>query len=335
MVPAGASFFLRRLRLCVVPRVPTRSGLPVYSLLLTGLALGSACRARPVISATPAAGGDTVATSREATPGRRTVGVTPFRVSATDRATTALGFALADLLATDLARSGRIQLVERARLGEVLRELDLAKSGRVDSASAPRVGRLLAADELLIGALDTMPRGEIRLGVRVANVATGVVTQAIDARAPIAEILSAEKTLAFRLFDELGVILSPAERAQVDANRAGSIDALVTYGQGVAAELSGDLRTAFEAFRNAGRADPAFRAAAERATAVQARLTVASGTAALLPGIRGVEAPVISVVDRLNRPIDHITTQMRPHGGVSDPAFPGTVVTVVITVRRP
>ncbi|MEO6444352.1 MAG: CsgG/HfaB family protein, partial [Gemmatimonadaceae bacterium] len=130
----------------------------------------------------------------------RTLGVTPFRFADSESSLSPLGFALADLLTTDLSRSARLQLVERARLGEVIRELDLAKSGRVDSATAPRVGLLLQAQQLLLGSLDTLPGGALRLSVRIADVETGVVQQAIDARAPLSDVLAAEKIVAFRLF---------------------------------------------------------------------------------------------------------------------------------------
>ncbi|MGQ0650197.1 MAG: CsgG/HfaB family protein [Gemmatimonadaceae bacterium] len=263
------------------------------------------------------------------------IGVTPFHVGSRDPSLTALGFALADLLTTDLARSSQVRLVERGRLGEVLKEFDLAAAGIVDSATAPRVGRMLQAGQLLLGSIDSLPDGQFRLSVRIADVATSVLATALDARAPIAEILTAEKAIAFRLFDALGVTLSPAERQLVEAQPTRSLAALIDYGRGVAAEISGDWRSAFEAYRRASSVDPGFRGAADRATRAQANLTTVASSTALLPGIRGVDAPVTSVVDRLNRPIDHITSQTRPLGGVGDPAFPGTMVTVVITIRRP
>jgi TolB-like protein len=262
------------------------------------------------------------------------VGIPPFSASRSG-STSALAFALADLLATDLARSRQLTVVERGRLGEVLRELDLAQSGRVDSATAPRVGRLLGAERLLLGAIDSLPGGEFRIAVRVADVASGLVAGVIDASAPIAEVLRAEKELAFRVFEELGVLLTPAERSLVSAHPTKSVEALTAYGRGVAAEMRGSWQEAAEAFGQARRADAGFGLAGVRSAAATARATATAGTAALLPGIRGVDAPVISVVDRLNRPIDHITSQTRPLGGVGDPAFPGTLVTVVITVRRP
>lgn len=264
-----------------------------------------------------------------------TIGITPFRIASSDPAMSALSYALADLLTTDLARSSQLQLVERGRLGEVLRELDLTRSGRLDSASAPRVGRLLRARRLLLGSLDSLPQGEFRLSVRIADVESGVLEQALDARAPVADVLAAEKQLAFRLFEALGVTLTPSERALVAARPTTSMAALTAYGRGVAAELSGDFRNATDEFRRASSVDPAFRAAATRAAATSAAAQGTASTTTLLPGMRGADAPVISVVDRLNRPLDHITTESRPLGGAGDPAFPSTVVTVVITVRRP
>lgn len=265
----------------------------------------------------------------------RTLGVTPFRLPERDSALTPLGYALADLLTTDLSRSASLQLVERSRLGEVLRELNLTRGGRVDSVSAPRVGLLLRAQRLLLGSLDTLPGGDLRISVRIADVETGVVEQAIDARAPLADVLAAEKIVVFRLFDALGVTLTPAERVRIEARQTTSLEALKAFGRGVEADILGEPRRAVAEFSRALRADPSFRAAADRSSQVRTSSQDAGTASALLPGIRGIGAPVTGVVDRLNRPLDYVTIQSRPLGGPGDPAFPTTMVTVVIIVRRP
>ena len=315
--------------------LPRRASVLVVAILLAGCARGTA-RLR-LTSPAPAdsTARRALAAEQGATPaGRGTLGVTPFRVPGAASRLGPLSYALADLLATDLARSAQLVLVERARLGEVLRELDLAGSGRVDSATAPRAGRLMQARRLVLGGLDSLPGGEVRLAVRIADVERGLLEEAIDARAPLTDVLAAEKALAFRLFEVLGVTLTPAERALVAARPTTSSDALFAYGRGVSAELAGDLPGAVAAFDRARAVDPGFRAAVERGAQARAAMR-GTATAALLPGIRGVEAPVVNVVDRLNRPLDHITTRTRPLGGVGDPAFPSTIGTVVITVRRP
>lgn len=313
------------------------------SLLFSGalvlLVTLSACRSANRPAFVPLDAQASRALSQEqgaASAARGNIGVPPFQWNGADPRLTALGFALADLLVTDLSRSGQLQLVERARLGDVLREADLVGAGRVDSASAPRVGLLLGASRLILGTLDTLPSGDLRLGVRIADVATGLLEQTLDARAPLTELLAAEKVIAFRLFDALGVVLSPAERAAVeDAKPAASLAALTAYGRGVQAEALGDRRRAYDEYQRAIGISPSFGLAGVRASALKQIVQSEAAPPTLMPGARPINAAVAGTVDRLNRPLDLISSYTRPSGGASDPAFPSTIVTVVVRVRRP
>ncbi len=314
-------------------------------LLLGGVLAASGCASRGAGGASRAAvstvAGDSLAMRAAAqergadSTNRGALGVTPFSVVSTDERLAALGFALADLLVTDLSRSSQLQLVERSRLGDVLRELELNKNGRVDSTSAPRVGRLVRARRLVLGSIDALPNGELRMSARIADVESGVLEQALDGRAPLANILAAEKTVAFRLFDALGVTLTPAERARVEAVPQTNLESLSAYGRGVQAELAGDRRRALEEYERSMRYAPGFEAASERVADLRAAARAAVNAPSLLPGVREISAPELGTIDRLNRPLDFITSLTRPSGGASDPSFPSTVVTVVVTVRRP
>ena len=304
------------------------------SLLLLG-----ACRAASVATAPAAATArDADAMQQErglATMRADALGVPPFAWNGSDPRLNALGYAMADLLITDLARSRALQLVERARLGEILTELQLAGTGRVDSATAPRVGKLIQARRLILGTVDTLPNGEFRLSVRVADVETGAIAQALDARAAATDLLAAEKVIVYRLFDALGITVTPDERAAIDAQRpAASLAALVAYGEGVQAELTGDARRAFAAYSNASLLAPELTLARDRASALRP-VANAESAPVLSPGIRPINAAVPGAIDRLNRPLDLFTTYTRPLSGPGDPAFPSTVVTIVIEVRRP
>lgn len=272
-----------------------------------------------------------------------TLGIPPFAITegaaGVDSALSPLAYALADLLTTDLARSRRVTLVERARLGEVLRELDLVTAGRVDSATAPRLGRLLQARRLVVGRVTALPGGgtrrDIRLGVQLADVEQGTLETAVDASAPLADVLAAEKALAFRLFDALGVALAPDERAAVEQHPTRDIAALLAYGQGVRLQLAGDYRGATAAFRRAARLDPQFRAARARATEARGIADAGVVNPVLVPGVHAVGAAVGVTVDRLNRPLDLITTFTTSGARTTDPAFAAATATVVITVTRP
>lgn len=263
------------------------------------------------------------------------IGIPPFQALSKGDGLSPLGYAIADLLTTDLSRSARVSLVERSRLSDVLRELDLARSGRIDSATAPRAGKLMRAGRLVLGSVDTLGNGELRLSLRVADVESGTLDASIDARAPVADVLAAEKALAFRLFESLGVVLTPAERAAIEAYPTTSLAALTAYGRGVQADLMGDRRRAIDEFDRALVMDPSFGQAGARASAMRSESRRTPEAPSVHPGVRAISAPVSGTVDRVNRPIDIITSLSRPLAGPGDPSFPGTIVTVVITVSRP
>jgi TolB-like protein len=197
------------------------------------------------------------------------VGVPPFDVGAADTSIAPLAYGLADLLTTDLARSGKIQVVDRLRLDAVLREIRLVKSGRVDTTTAPRVGRMVQARRLVLGSLSEQGDGELAIDARIADIGSGAVRTAVSAHAPLEQILRAEKELAFRIFEQLGVTLSPAERSAVEQLPTRSVTALLAYSRGVRFEAEGRYSEAAREYREALRSDPGFQPAAARLDTVE------------------------------------------------------------------
>jgi hypothetical protein len=203
----------------------------------------------------------------------------------------------------------------------MLRELHLASTGRVDTATAPRVGRLLRARHLVLGAVTELPGRQIRVDARIADVPSASVRLAVSARSPLDDLLDAEKALAFSLFDQLGVTLTPKERAAVEQRPTRSLVALLAYGRAVRYEVDGLYGESAAEYQRALRADPGFSLARTRLEDVQSvagvRLTDAAGAA----------------VDRVNsKTVPNLAE--RP-GGVADPSFPSTRAVVLITVSLP
>lgn len=221
------------------------------------------------------------------------VGVAPLYVSTGDTALAPLGYGLADLLITDLSRSARLRVVDRTRVDALLRELDLAGSGRVDSATAPRVGRLVGARRIVNGAIGALPGGGITVSARVADAATSqLVGTAVTERTSLANVLDAEKSLAFRIFDELGVTLTPAEHAAIEQRPTRYLSAFLAYSRGVRSEALGDYAGARSFFEQAVMIDPGFGAASSRMRS----LSYAPMTTASAPP----PPPPSGVVDALN-----------------------------------
>jgi TolB-like protein len=268
----------------------------------------------------------------------RSLGIPPFDISPPDTALIPLAYGLADLLTTDLARSRRLQVVDRVQLNAILREIDLVKSGSVDSNTAPRVGKLIQARRLVLGYLGWTPKGELGLNANIADVESGEVRTAVAARTKIDDILRAEKQLAFQLFDALGVRLSPKEQAAVEQMPTRNVDAFLAYSRGVRFEAEGRYVAAAQEYQQAAALDPGFKAAEAHLKAVQSA-AVSPGprqhaTAAASPATRAKEV----VTDRVNgvfvTPIGGQQIVSPSEGGGDLPAPLTTTVIITVTVPQ-
>ena len=212
------------------------------------------------------------------TVGDRAIAVPALTVATADSNLTPLGFGLADMLITDLARSAQVTVVERGRMDALLREMKLVDAGLVDSTQAPRVGRLLGARRLVVGTLVDRGNGELGIDTRMVDAVQGTMAGAVIARTPLAAIFDAEKALAYRIFAELGVTLSPAERNAIEQRPTANINAFLAYSRGVRDEAHAQYSSAAANYRAAVRADPAFapaKARLDNVTTVQTSQSVA------------------------------------------------------------
>jgi TolB-like protein len=254
----------------------------------------------------------------------RTVGVAPLGVTGGDTTLAPLAYGLADLLMTDLSRSSQLHVVDRLRLDALLRELQLVASGRVDTATAPRVGKLVGARNLVVGSMGQQPpAGRIAFDVRLANAATGEIRSAVSASSTLDDILAAEKELAFRIFDQLGVNLTPAERALVEQRATQNLAALLAYSRGVRYEVEGRFDAAAREYQTALRLDPSFARAGARLGTVQ---TVAPRAPEQLARVSQVATERVNATAFQNP----VAAQ-----GAADPAFPSLMIRIVITVTTP
>ena len=248
----------------------------------------------------------------------RSLAVLPFTVSEHDTLLTPLGFGLADLLSTDLAVSQRLTLVDRLRIGAVLRELKLVDEGVTDPRGGPRVGRIIGARRLLIGSIASGPTGTVQLKARMIDAIGGTVEDLVTAAVPLSRIIDAEKSLALVLFDRLSVTLTPAQRVAVEQRQTTQLAALVAFGRGAEADARGDAKGAMAAFAEASRLDASFTAA--RAHAASPSTVVVRAT--------GVQRVLSLTSQALNQPAGAQVSE------AADAALSASLsVPVVVTVR--
>jgi TolB-like protein len=214
-----------------------------------------------------------------ATPPRTgTVGVFPFLFSATDPALEPLGRGLAELLVTDLAQTGRLTVLERARVQLLLDEIRLAADGLVEPSSAARTGRMLGAAHIVQGQV-LGDSDALRLQAAVLDVASAAMQGS-----PIAEedalrrLFDMQKRIALQVYESLGIQLTAAERERVERRPTRNVRALLEFGLGLAADDEGRYVDARRHFAAAARADGGFTAARQRATTAAEAAAAAAAT---------------------------------------------------------
>ncbi len=182
----------------------------------------------------------------------RSIAVAPLQVSTRDTTLSVLGFGLADLLMTDLARSAQLVVVDRLRLDAVLREQQLALTGRVDEATAPRTGRLIGARTLVLGQVRDGEGAQLDVATRLVNATDASISRGPTSRGSVDQLLEAEKRLALELFARFGVTLTPREQQTLTDRPTASLAALLAYSRGVRDEVNGDLKQRARALPGGG-----------------------------------------------------------------------------------
>lgn len=194
-------------------------------------------------------------------PSPRTVAVLPFLCGGDDESLRGLERGLADLMITDLSRSGQLVLLERDRLHAMLDELARSARGATDSATAVRAGRLLRAGRFVQGTITQLPEGALRIDAVVVNAVDSRVTDAAHADDRLAQLFDLERRIVLGVYDALGVQLDDQMRAAIGQRPTRSIQAFMRYGLGLLARDEGRLGDAARFFGEAAHLDAQFESA--------------------------------------------------------------------------
>ncbi|HEX2780517.1 MAG TPA: tetratricopeptide repeat protein, partial [Gemmatimonadaceae bacterium] len=176
---------------------------------------------------------------------------------------------------------GRVQLAG-ARKDALLDEVARSQSGAVDSATAVRSGRLARAGRMVRGSITQLEGRSLRADAAVVNVSTAQVGTPINTDFGLDAVFDAEKRIVLGVFADMGITLTPAERAAIEQRPTKSLAAFLAYSRGLAAEDAGRYGEAARLFEEAKRIDPGFGAAQSAASRAQASTTGASITPAIV-----------------------------------------------------
>jgi len=98
---------------------------------------------------------------------------------------------------TRMAKSGRTEIVERARLQDALKEMELGLAGIIDEQSAVELGRAVGANAILLGSFASIGQ-KIRINARLIDVKTSRIIKAEVVQGNVSSEI-------FQLMDQLAI----------------------------------------------------------------------------------------------------------------------------------
>ena len=239
-----------------------------------------------------AAAGPLVAQSVPAA--RKTVAVLSFDNNTGRADYDPLGKGVASMMISDLSSVEEIQLVERDRTQDLLKEMELQHSRYFDSTTAVKAGHMVGAQYVVVGSFVAV-QPKIRIDTRVVRVETGEIVKTAAVTGDEDSFFDLEQKLASRLIDGLGVALSPESQQRLASRqRANRIDALSTmlgFSQALTLYDAGDYLGAAERMGPVLRASPSSELLVASLSEMRRRATAASKDKAkekLKSGLRGL-----------------------------------------------
>ncbi len=105
------------------------------------------------------------------------IAITDFQNTSGNSEIDYLQNAIPEMLITNLAKSGRLNIVERSRLQDAIKEMELGMSGIVDQSNAVEIGRAVGANAIMVGSYLEIG-GMIRINARLIDVESSKVLKA-------------------------------------------------------------------------------------------------------------------------------------------------------------
>ena len=123
---------------------------------------------------------------------------------------------LAGMLISDLSNVQMIDIVERDRIEEILKEQNLQKSEKVDQTSIVNIGKLLGAEIILTGAYFEM-FGSFRIDARFIDVESGEILKSEGVDGKTSNFFKLQKQLTWKVIENMDISLTDEEKNTIES----------------------------------------------------------------------------------------------------------------------
>ncbi len=214
-------------------------------------------------------------TVERADPGLQTMAIIDFNnnsITSDQAQLDPLGKGLSSLMISHFSGATDLKVVERERLQWLLDELDLQQDrGRVDQETAVRAGKLLGATAVLLGDFMKVSRRGMVINVRLVKVETGEILMTEQVRGRPDRFYEMAEDLSLKVAQGIN---SHLEKTQLGARGdTKSLDAMLSYSEGLALLERKDYRAAYEKFLEALDYDSSYKRAQLKADSIKPLLS--------------------------------------------------------------
>jgi len=183
--------------------------------------------------------------------GREVISILYFDNSAKNREYEWLSKGIADMLISDVAGSGSVDVVERNNLNKILGEQQLSLTGLTDDNRAIEIGKLVSARKLIYGSFIIQGRSVV-INARLTDTVTGKIISTFTVKGSVENILFIQAELSSKAMKALGINVP----VNIKSDTGSSIDAVKNYYEGLDLFDKGAINDARKKFEEASRLDP-------------------------------------------------------------------------------
>ena len=208
-----------------------------------------------VLTAAIGAGALAAEAPKTETSGPATVAVLQFKNLCGDASLDWLGFGFAESLCTKLANAESIQVVERTRLSEAMKELKLQDTAIVDPKTAGKLGKVVGAKYVIIGSFQKVGSA-FKADARRVEVQTSIASGGVEATGTYEKVFDVQSDLALKLMESFGKKVTAAVKEAVAKPETKSLSAYEFNAKGLRETQVMNFLGGIESFTKAIEEDP-------------------------------------------------------------------------------
>ncbi len=173
----------------------------------------------------------------------------------------------AELMINQLSGSVSLKVIERERIQWILDEIGLENDPtKFDQSSAVRVGRQLGVHAILLGSFIKV-KNRMDLLARLVKVETSEIIATERASGDADEFFEIAENLSINIAKKINASLTEADIEK--RNETKSLDAMMSYSEGLVHLEKGDYKAAYDKFIMALRFDPTYDKARLKAASIK------------------------------------------------------------------